>query len=107
MPRQMPGESEVQVVTESSVESLLEEPKQYQVILYNDDYTPMEFVVEVLQRFFHLEEAAAIHLMMKVHLEGRTVCGVFSHDVAETMVNLVNEYARLNEYPLLCVMEAI
>ncbi|MCH9757297.1 MAG: ATP-dependent Clp protease adapter ClpS [Gammaproteobacteria bacterium] len=107
MPRQVPTETEGEMVTEASVELAVQTPKQYQVVLYNDDYTPMEFVVEVVQRFFHLTEDVATRVMMQVHVEGRAVCGVFTHDVAETIVGLVNEYAKLNEYPLLCLMEAV
>jgi ATP-dependent Clp protease adaptor protein ClpS len=107
MPRQMSLESETHVVTESSTELALNAPKKYQVVLYNDDYTPMGFVIDVLQRFFHLNEAAATQLMMDVHTKGRTVCGVFTRDIAETIVGLVSDYARLNQHPLLCVMEVI
>ncbi len=107
MPSRMPEEFEEQVVTDASVELAVQVPKQYQVVLYNDDYTPMAFVVEIIQTFFHVSEDVATRLMMQVHKEGRAVCGVFTHDVAETIVGLVNEYAKLNEYPLLCVMEAV
>jgi ATP-dependent Clp protease adaptor protein ClpS len=107
MPRQMPAQIEEQVVTEASVELAVQTPKKYQVILYNDDYTPMAFVVLVIQQFFHVAEDVAVQLMMQVHQKGRAVCGMFTHDVAETIVESVNEYARLNEYPLLCVMEAV
>jgi ATP-dependent Clp protease adaptor protein ClpS len=107
MPRQMPLESEAQVVTESSTELALDTPKKYQVVLYNDDYTPMGFVIDVLQRFFHLNEAIATQRMMDVHTKGRAICGVFTRDVAETIVGFVSEYARLNQHPLLCVMEVI
>jgi ATP-dependent Clp protease adaptor protein ClpS len=107
MPRQMLPEIEEQVVTKASFKLAVQTPKKYQVILCNDDYTPMAFVVLVLQQFFHLSEDVAVQLMMQVHQKGRAVCGVFTHDVAETIVGLVNEYARLHEHPLLCVMEAI
>lgn len=87
--------------------SAYKEPKQYQVFLLNDDYTPMDFVVDVLKRFFYLNENVAIAVMLKVHTEGRGVCGLFSRDVADTKVVQVNEYARKNEYPLLCGMESV
>src|SRR3990167_2215757 len=90
---------------ESKMLPELQEPGRYKVILLNDDYTPMEFVVDVLERFFYLPEALATQVMLSVHLEGRAVCGVFTRDIAETKVMLVNEYARLNEHPLLCSME--
>lgn len=83
----------------------LREPKSYKVLLLNDDYTPMEFVVEVLKQFFHLPEDVATQVMMRVHQEGRAVCGVFTHEIAETKVVMVNDYARLNQHPLLCSME--
>ncbi|OGV44399.1 MAG: ATP-dependent Clp protease adapter ClpS [Legionellales bacterium RIFCSPHIGHO2_12_FULL_42_9] len=83
----------------------LKPPKKYKVILLNDDYTPMEFVVVVLMRFFHLSGEAATEVMLQVHFQGKGVCGVFTRDVAETKVMLVNDYARSNEHPLLCIME--
>ena len=83
----------------------LEEPKKYKVYLLNDDYTPMEFVVDVLKRFFHASEEVAVQLMLEVHTQGRAVCGIYTCDVAETKVVSVNNYAQLNEYPLLCGLE--
>lgn len=83
----------------------LRAPKKFKVFLLNDDYTPMDFVVEVLRRFFHMGEAMATMVMMQVHTQGRAPCGVFTHEIAETKVALVNEYARINEYPLLSSME--
>lgn len=103
----MSVEYDQQTQKATSVDIALGEPKKYQVVLVNDDYTPMAFVVEVLEHFFHVNEAVAVQIMMKVHTEGRAVCGVYSKDVAETVTQLVNEYARLNEYPLLCVMEGL
>lgn len=81
------------------------EPKRYRVILMNDDFTPMEFVVEILRIFFNLNEEAATRVMLNVHTKGKGVCGVFSQDIAETKVVMVNEFARENEHPLLCTME--
>ena len=83
----------------------LQVPKKYKVLLLNDDYTPMEFVVDILKQFFHLPEERATQVMLCVHLEGRAVCGVYTRDVAETKVVRVNDYARLNQHPLLCSME--
>ncbi len=83
----------------------LDEPRRYQVVLLNDDYTPMEFVVEVLQIFFRMDREAATQVMLHVHTRGKGVCGVFSRDVAETKVEQVNDHARDNEYPLMCTME--
>jgi ATP-dependent Clp protease adaptor protein ClpS len=85
--------------------SMLQEPKKYNVYLQNDDYTPMEFVVVILRQFFHLPEELATQIMLQVHVEGRAMCGVYTRDVAETKVLLVNEYSRLNQHPLLCSME--
>ncbi|MDH5822730.1 ATP-dependent Clp protease adapter ClpS [Luteimonas sp. RD2P54] len=80
-------------------------PPLYTVILLNDDYTPMDFVVDVLVRFFTLDIERATQVMLHVHTRGRGVCGVFSREVAESKVAQVNEYARLNQHPLLCTME--
>ena len=90
---------------ENEVLPALKAPRKYKVLLINDDYTPMPFVVEVLQRFFHMVDSTAVSLMLQVHREGRAVCGVYTRDVAETKVAWVNDYARLNEHPLLCAME--
>ena len=83
------------------------EPKFYQVILLNDDYSTMEFVVFVLKKFFYKSVEEAQKIMMKVHYEGRGVCGLYPHEIAETKVIQVNDYARKNEYPLKCVMEKV
>ena len=83
----------------------LKEPPLYQVVLINDDYTPMDFVVEVLRSFFDLNVEKATQVMLKVHTEGKGVCGVFSKDVAETKSVQVNDYSRECEQPLLCSVE--
>lgn len=80
-------------------------PRRYKVVLLNDDYTPMDFVVEVLKRFFHLQEEIAVQVMLQVHVLGKGVCGVFTRDIAETKVAQVNEYAKMNQHPLLSSME--
>ncbi len=77
----------------------------YRVVLNNDDYTPMEFVVEVLTRFFTMTPEQATEVMLTVHYKGKGVCGVFTHDVAETKAAQVNRYAREHEHPLLCSTE--
>lgn len=82
-------------------------PRKYQVVLLNDDYTPMDFVVEVLKQFFYLPEGIAIQVMLQVHTQGKGICGVFTRDVAETKIALVNEYARKNQHPLLSSMEPV
>ena len=81
-------------------------PSLYQVVLLNDDYTPMEFVVMVLQRFFQRDTDTATHIMLKIHREGRAVCGVFPKDVAASKVELVLTAARRDGHPLQCIMEA-
>ena len=80
-------------------------PSMYKVLLLNDDYTPMEFVVHVLERFFGLNNAQAVEIMLTVHRKGVAVVGVFSYEIAETKVTQVMEYARRNEHPLQCTME--
>ncbi|KTD20402.1 regulatory protein for ClpA substrate specificity [Legionella lansingensis] len=90
---------------ESEVVPKLKQPRKYKVILLNDDYTPMEFVVEVLKRFFHFNEEVATQVMLQVHILGKGVCGIFTRDIAETKVALVNDHARSNQHPLLCAME--
>ena len=83
----------------------LQPPKQYKVIVNNDDYTPMEFVVQVLMMFFAMDNAKATRVMMSVHTKGKGICGTFSHEIAETKVDQVNEYSRINQHPLMCTME--
>lgn len=85
----------------------LKKPAMYQVILLNDDFTPMHFVVNVLEYFFGLSQESATQIMLQIHNQGKGICGVYSYDVAETKVALVSDYARQHEYPLLCDMEAI
>ena len=80
-------------------------PPLYSVLLLNDDYTPMDFVVDVLVRFFALDMEKATQVMLHVHTRGRGVCGVYTREVAESKVAQVNEYARLNQHPLLCTMD--
>lgn len=77
----------------------------YKVLLLNDDYTPMDFVVQVLQEIFHLDRERATRVMLQVHNEGSGVCGVFTRDIAETKVMQVHESARAHHHPLKCVME--
>lgn len=84
----------------------LSRPPLYKVVLLNDDYTPMEFVVDVLQRFFSMNREKATRVMLMVHTEGKGVCGIFSRDVAETKAAQVNQYSRENEHPLMCEIEA-
>ena len=81
-------------------------PALYQVVLLNDDYTPMEFVIRVLQQFFQHDLETATLIMLKIHHEGRGICGVFTKDVAATKVELVLGAARRDQHPLQCIMEA-
>ena len=80
-------------------------PPQYTVWLLNDDFTPMEFVVIVLQKFFSMNREKATDVMLRVHREGRGVCGVFTKELAETKVEQVNGFSRMHQHPLQCVME--
>lgn len=91
----------------SESESTLNVPRQFQVLLINDDFTPMDFVVTVLEKYFSMNRIQATKIMLKVHTEGQAVCGVFARDVAETKVSQVNNYARENQHPLLCVMKKV
>ncbi|MBB1291683.1 ATP-dependent Clp protease adapter ClpS [Pseudoalteromonas sp. SR44-5] len=83
----------------------LQPPRKYKVILNNDDYTPMDFVIEVLTTFFNMDSDRATDVMLQVHQNGRAICGVYTADVAYTKVEQVNRYARDNEHPLLCSCE--
>ncbi|MCC2667246.1 MAG: hypothetical protein K0R24_2193 [Gammaproteobacteria bacterium] len=83
----------------------LKEPSKYQVIMHNDDFTPMEFVVTVLELFFNMERALATKVMYEIHIVGKAICGVYSKDVAETKASQVMEYARSQQHPLLCSTE--
>lgn len=84
----------------------LKRPPLFKVILLNDDYTPMEFVVEVLETFFKMNREQATQVMLTVHTQGKGVCGIFTRDIAETKAAQVNQYARDHQHPLLCEIEA-
>ena len=104
----MSDRREIQKTSGTSVEEAkprLKKPRMFRVLLVNDDYTPMEFVVMVLQRIFKLPHEQAVQVMLKVHTEGAGVCGVFTAEVAETRVREVLGLARENEHPLQCTME--
>jgi len=85
----------------------LDEPKQYKVLLHNDDYTSMEFVIEVLMHVFHKNLADSEKIMLEIHHSGRGVCGVFTHEIAETKVHQVKQLAKTNGFPLLATMEEV
>jgi ATP-dependent Clp protease adaptor protein ClpS len=93
------------VAIASKTKSKPKRPSMYKVLMLNDDYTPMEFVVHVLQRFFAMPHAHAFEVMLTVHKKGVAVVGVFSFEVAETKVTQVMEHARRNQHPLQCTME--
>lgn len=80
-------------------------PSLYKVMLLNDDYTPMDFVIVVLEKFFRMSREQATVVMLKVHQQGRGVCGVFPRDLASTKVEQVGAFARIHQHPLACVME--
>lgn len=84
----------------------LKRPPMYKVLLINDDFTPMEFVVHILENFFSMDRTKATQVMLTVHTQGKGLCGIYSRDVAETKVNQVNGYSRRHQHPLLCTMEA-
>lgn len=83
----------------------LKKPPLYRVLLINDDYTPMEFVVQILEQVFSHDRTLATRIMLEVHTKGRGVCGVYTYDVAETKVAQVSQAAEQNQHPLLCTME--
>ena len=84
----------------------LKKPPLFKVVLLNDDYTPMEFVVEVLEIFFRMSREQATHVMLTVHTQGKGVCGIYTRDIAETKMTQVNQYSREHQHPLLCEVEA-
>lgn len=94
-------------VVVEAVRPKLKRPPMYQVVLLNDDFTPMDFVVDVLKKFFGMNHEQAVYVMLQVHHNGKGVCGVYTRDIAETKVAQVNDFARSHEHPLLCSMEAI
>lgn len=83
----------------------LKAPPRYRVVMFNDDYTPMDFVVEVLEGIFNHNREVATRIMLTVHTQGKAVCGIFTRDVAETKAMQVNQYARECQHPLLCEIE--
>ena len=83
----------------------LKKPRMYRVVINNDDYTPMEFVVHILENFFSMDRAKATRVMMDVHNSGKGVCGLFTRDTAETKMLQVNDYSKKHSHPLMCSME--
>ncbi|HLT78932.1 MAG TPA: ATP-dependent Clp protease adapter ClpS [Ferrovibrio sp.] len=97
------GRTEVGVVTKTRPKT--QKPPMYKVLLLNDDYTPMEFVVHVLERFFNKPREEATRIMLHVHQKGVGICGVFTYEIAETKVTQVTDFARQHQHPLQCTME--
>ena len=85
----------------------LKEPSLYQVILLNDDYTPMDFVIEILERFFYMDREKATQIMLTVHTQGQAVCALYPLDTAQTKMAQVNDFSRENQHPLLCQIKAV
>ena len=83
----------------------LKRPPLYKVVLNNDDYTPMDFVVHILEIFFSMDRENATRIMLEVHTKGKGICGIFTHEIAETKASQVNSYSRENKHPLLCTLE--
>ena len=99
------GQGQVGVATKTRAKP--KKPSQYKVLMLNDDYTPMEFVVLVLKRFFSMNMDEATRVMLHVHQKGVGVCGIFTYEVAETKVNQVMDFARQNQHPLQCTLEKV
>ena len=97
------GDGDTSVIVDAKPKT--KRPPLYKVLLLNDDYTPMEFVVAVLERFFNMNHAQAFEIMLTVHKKGVAVVGVFSHEIAETKVTQVMDFARQHQHPLQCTME--
>ena len=97
------GQDQLGIATKTRTKP--KKPSQFKVLLLNDDYTPMEFVVMVLKRFFQMDLEAATRVMLHVHQKGVGVCGVFTYEIAETKVNQVMDFARQNNHPLQCTLE--
>ncbi len=100
-----PGDGDAQIGVATKTRAKPKKPSQYKVLLLNDDYTPMEFVVIVLKRFFRMDMEEATRVMLHVHQRGVGVCGIFPYEVAETKVNQVMDFAKANQHPLQCTLE--
>jgi ATP-dependent Clp protease adaptor protein ClpS len=99
----LPDDGDTTVLEEAPLK--VQPPQLYQVVLINDDYTPMEFVVAILQEYFNKDRKTATQIMLRVHMNGRGVCGIYTHDVANTKVSQVTDAARQAGHPLQCVCE--
>ena len=103
--RDQPGEHGHTGILVEEAAPEVRQPPLYSVVLLNDDYTPMEFVVDVLERFFRMDRENATRVMLEVHMKGKGVCGVFTYEIAETKVAQVVSYSRDNQHPLMCTLE--
>jgi ATP-dependent Clp protease adaptor protein ClpS len=97
---------EQQTVEVAPAEPQVKKPRMYKVVMLNDDFTPMDFVVEVLTKFFSMNQEQAVKVMLQVHYDGRGICGVYRFEIAETKAMQVVEYAKTNQHPLQCTVEA-
>lgn len=95
--------SEAVILTQEKIKQ--KSPPMYKILLLNDDFTPMEFVIEVLKIFFSMNQEQATRIMLEVHMQGVGVCGIYPSDIASTKVKQVVEFARKNQHPLRCIME--
>jgi ATP-dependent Clp protease adaptor protein ClpS len=107
VPQHKPAEDDGGSVVLERLTLRTQPPQMYQVVMLNDDYTPMEFVVVVIQEFFNKDRETATQIMLKIHLDGKAVCGVYSRDVAATKVEQVQAAARQAGHPLQCVCEPV
>jgi ATP-dependent Clp protease adaptor protein ClpS len=105
MSEDIPSEERESGLTVQEARPKLRRPPLFKVLLLNDDYTPMEFVVQVLETFFAMNREKATQVMLHVHTRGVGVCGVYTRDIAETKVLQVNDYSRSHQHPLMCTME--
>ncbi len=99
------NEGDTATISETEDKIEVATPKMYRVLLMNDDFTPMDFVIHVLQKFFLKPTEEATRIMLEVHTKGAGQCGTFTHEIAETKVHLVNTYAQQHRFPLKCIME--
>jgi ATP-dependent Clp protease adaptor protein ClpS len=105
MSGQIPNEESESGLSVQEGKPKLKRPPMYKVLLLNDDYTPMEFVVQVLETFFRMDREKATQIMLHVHTRGVGVCGVYTRDIADTKVSQVNDFSRHHQHPLMCTME--
>lgn len=105
LPVQLPKTDDGGAVVVERRTQRVKPPRMHQVVMLNDDYTPMEFVVDVLERFFSMSRTNATRVMLEVHTKGKGVCGVFTYEIAETKVAQVTTYSRDHQHPLMCTLE--